>query len=150
MVFKSCLAAWAEPDRGIVGLRELTFLGVGVSEYYCGAFCHLLQNARTLLATFHAMLSLHLLWSRTHTCVPSVGVYSGFWVAMQFRHILCSLWQTRESHRARAPYSMSLLPEFTAPLNVPPYRLSYVFAYTSFELRFVIRRGVMFLFCCWK
>ena len=29
MVFKSCLATWAEPDRGIVGLRELEFLGVG-------------------------------------------------------------------------------------------------------------------------
>ena len=29
VVFKSCLATWAEPDRGIVGLRELEFLGVG-------------------------------------------------------------------------------------------------------------------------
>jgi hypothetical protein len=29
MVFKGCLAAWAEPDRGIVGLRELAFLGIG-------------------------------------------------------------------------------------------------------------------------
>ena len=29
MVFKGCLASWAEPDRGIVGLRELAFLGVG-------------------------------------------------------------------------------------------------------------------------
>ena len=29
VVFKSCLATWAEPDRGIVGLRELEFVGVG-------------------------------------------------------------------------------------------------------------------------
>jgi hypothetical protein len=29
IVFKSCLATWAEPDRGIVGLRELDFWGVG-------------------------------------------------------------------------------------------------------------------------
>jgi hypothetical protein len=29
MVFKGCLAAWAEPGRGIVILRELNFLGVG-------------------------------------------------------------------------------------------------------------------------
>jgi hypothetical protein len=29
MVFKGCLAAWAEPNRGIVGLRELEFLGIG-------------------------------------------------------------------------------------------------------------------------
>ena len=29
MVFKSRLATWAELDRGIVGLRELEFLGVG-------------------------------------------------------------------------------------------------------------------------
>jgi hypothetical protein len=29
MVFKGCLAAWAEPDRGIIGLRELELLGVG-------------------------------------------------------------------------------------------------------------------------
>ena len=29
MVFQSCLTARAEPDRGIVGLRELEFLGVG-------------------------------------------------------------------------------------------------------------------------
>jgi len=28
MVFKGCLAAWTEPDRGIVGLRELAFLGI--------------------------------------------------------------------------------------------------------------------------
>ena len=31
VVFKSCLAAWAEPDRGIVGLRELEFVGIGGS-----------------------------------------------------------------------------------------------------------------------
>jgi hypothetical protein len=29
MVFQSCLTTWAEPDRGIVRLRELEFLGVG-------------------------------------------------------------------------------------------------------------------------
>jgi hypothetical protein len=29
VVFQSCLTARAEPDRGIVGLRELEFLGVG-------------------------------------------------------------------------------------------------------------------------
>ena len=29
MVFKGCLAAWAEPDRGIVRLHELEFLGIG-------------------------------------------------------------------------------------------------------------------------
>jgi hypothetical protein len=29
MVFQSCLATWAEPDRGIVGFRELGFVGVG-------------------------------------------------------------------------------------------------------------------------
>jgi hypothetical protein len=29
MVFQSCLTTWAEPDRGIVGLREVEFLGVG-------------------------------------------------------------------------------------------------------------------------
>jgi hypothetical protein len=29
MVFRGCLAAWAEPDRGIVGLCELEFLGTG-------------------------------------------------------------------------------------------------------------------------
>jgi hypothetical protein len=29
VVFKSCLATWAEPDRDIVGLRELEFLRVG-------------------------------------------------------------------------------------------------------------------------
>jgi hypothetical protein len=29
MVFQICLTARAEPDRGIVGLRELEFLGVG-------------------------------------------------------------------------------------------------------------------------
>ena len=29
MVFQSCLTARAEPDRGIIGLRELEFLGVG-------------------------------------------------------------------------------------------------------------------------
>ena len=29
MVFQSCLTTWAEPDRGIAGLRELEFLGVG-------------------------------------------------------------------------------------------------------------------------
>jgi len=29
VVFKSCLATWAEPDRGIVGLRELELVGVG-------------------------------------------------------------------------------------------------------------------------
>ena len=29
MVFKGCLAAWAEPDRGIVGLGELELLGIG-------------------------------------------------------------------------------------------------------------------------
>ena len=29
MLFKGCLAAWAEPDRGIVGLRELEILGIG-------------------------------------------------------------------------------------------------------------------------
>ena len=28
MVFQSCLTTWAEPDRGIVGLRELEFVGV--------------------------------------------------------------------------------------------------------------------------
>ena len=29
MVLKGCLATWTEPDRGIVGLGELGFLGVG-------------------------------------------------------------------------------------------------------------------------
>jgi hypothetical protein len=29
VVFQSCLPTWAEPDRGIVGLRELEFVGVG-------------------------------------------------------------------------------------------------------------------------
>ena len=29
MVFQGCLTTWAEPDRGIVGLRKLDFLGVG-------------------------------------------------------------------------------------------------------------------------
>jgi hypothetical protein len=29
MVFRSCLTARAEPDRGIGGLRRLEFLGVG-------------------------------------------------------------------------------------------------------------------------
>ena len=29
MVFKGCLAAWAEPDRGIIRLRELEFLRIG-------------------------------------------------------------------------------------------------------------------------
>jgi hypothetical protein len=29
MVFQGCLTARAEPDRGIVGLRELEFWGVG-------------------------------------------------------------------------------------------------------------------------
>ena len=29
MVFQSCLTTWAGPDRGIVGLCELEFLGVG-------------------------------------------------------------------------------------------------------------------------
>jgi hypothetical protein len=31
MVFQSCLTTWAEPDRGIVGLRELELVGVGGS-----------------------------------------------------------------------------------------------------------------------
>ena len=29
MVFQRCLTTWAEPDRGIVRLRELEFLGIG-------------------------------------------------------------------------------------------------------------------------
>ena len=29
MVFKSCLATWAEPNRGIVVLRDLEFVGIG-------------------------------------------------------------------------------------------------------------------------
>ena len=29
VVFKSCLATWAESDRGIVALRELEFVEIG-------------------------------------------------------------------------------------------------------------------------
>ena len=29
VVLQSCLTTWAEPDRGIVGLREIEFVGVG-------------------------------------------------------------------------------------------------------------------------
>ena len=29
VVFKSCLATWAEPNRGIVVLRDLEFVGIG-------------------------------------------------------------------------------------------------------------------------
>ena len=29
VVLKSCLVTWAQPDRGIVGLRELEFVGIG-------------------------------------------------------------------------------------------------------------------------
>jgi hypothetical protein len=29
MVFQSCVTTWTEPNRGIVGLRKLEFVGVG-------------------------------------------------------------------------------------------------------------------------